>query len=606
MNIFTICRQHLRHFRGSIWLAIIAMVMQTSMTLLAPWPLKYVFDSILGTHALPQWMSNLLSQLFHLQPSNRVRLLSILIITMLVISLFAALFTYISSFLTSMIGQRIIYRLRQQVFDHLQHLSLSFHRQNKVGDLSARVTSDIQSIQDLVTSGLNTFFTSALNVLGVIVIVTFIDWHFALLMLFAIPLLMFVAGSYRSRIRQASRQVRKVEGQVGATAQEKLNAIQVVQGFTNEDAEADQFASQTRESLDAGLILSRLQSEMTPMVDLVGGIAVAAIVWLGARAALYGQLTPGYLLLFITYFRSTLSPIRQIAKLSSQFSKAEASAERIQQILEIESTVRDLPGARPAPRLAGAITFDHVSFAYTPGTPVLRGIAGEISPGMKVALVGMTGSGKSTLLSLIPRFHDPIEGRVLIDGIDLREYTLQSLRQQISLVFQEPILFTGTIRDNIAYGRSGTSDVAILQAARDANAHNFIMRLPQGYATIIGERGGTLSGGQRQMIAIARALIRNSPILLLDEPTTGLDVESEAQVMEALDRLMRGRTTIMIAHRLNTVERADLILVMQQGRIVETGTHASLAQSQSIYARWRAIQSHASHNDAQAVSANPR
>ena len=590
MRVFALCRVYLKDHLGAVGLAVVAMLLQTTMTLLTPWPLKFVFDSVLGKHALPGWLVALLTNVAHVNLTNHVWLLSVMVIGMLIMSLLGALFTFVSGLLTASVGQRIIYRLRQDVFEHLQRLSLSFHRQNKVGDLSARLTTDIQALQDLVTSGLNTFFTNALAVVGIIVIVALIDWHFAVLMVCATPLLLFVAGTYRSRIRQASRHVRRVEGQVGATAQEKLNAIQVVQGFTNEDVEARQFASQTHESLGAGLVLSRLQSEMTPMVDLVGGIAVAAIIWLGARAVIYGQLTPGYLLLFITYFRALLTPVRQIAKLTSQFSKADASTERIQQILDIQSSVRDMPGARPAPPLRGAITIDHVAFHYVPGTPILHGINGTIQPGMRVALVGTTGSGKSTLLSLIPRFYDPQEGRVLIDGVDIRQFTLQSLRNQISMVFQEPVLFTGTIRDNIAYGHPGISDTAILRAARDANAHGFIARLPHGYATIIGERGGTLSGGQRQMIAIARALVRDAPILLLDEPTTGLDVESEALVMDALLRLMHGRTTIMIAHRLNTVEQADVILVMQHGRICESGTHAELVRLGGVYARWRTMQ----------------
>jgi ATP-binding cassette subfamily B protein len=300
--------------------------------------------------------------------------------------------------------------------------------------------------------------------------------------------------------------------------------------------------------------------------------------------------TLGELVLFTTYFRSILSPIRQLSKLSTQFSKASASAERIQDILDVQPDVRDLPGARSARKLRGGVIFEEVWFGYDHNTPVLRGINGDVKPGMRVALVGATGSGKSTLMSLIPRFHDPQAGRVLIDGIDVRRFTLRSLRDQISLVLQEPVLFNGTIRDNIAYGRPGASDLAILRAAKAANVHEFVVRLPNGYATVIGERGGTLSGGQRQRIAIARAIVRNAPILLLDEPTSGLDAESEAQVMDALFRLMQGRTTFIIAHRLATIEHADLILVLQHGEIRERGTHRQLVRQSGLYARLYAMQ----------------
>lgn len=594
MKIFTIARRYLGNYWGVALLASLAMIFQVAMGLLSPWPLKIIFDSVLGTHPVGQPIAGWLLRLVGVSSQTRLGLLGLMIAAMLLIALSNALWRFVGSLLTASIGQRIIYRLRLQVYDHLQRLSISFHTRSRVGDLVARLTSDIQALQDLVTSGLNTLITNSLTVVGIIIIVAWIDWRFAALMLCATPLLLFVSGSYRSRIRQASRMWRRFEGEVGATAQEKLNAIQVVQGFTQEDDESRQFAAQTRQSLNAGLTVSRLQAELTPLVDLVGVMSVAAITWLGAREVIFGRITPGYLLLFITYFRATLSPVRQLAKLSSQFSKAEASAERIEEVLNIESDVADQPNARPLPgrpRPAGAVTLEHVSFAYHAKSPVLRDVDVRIEPGMTVALVGPTGGGKSTLMSLLPRFRDPQEGRVLVDGHDVRELTLRSLRDQISVVFQEPVLFTSSIRDNIAYGRPDASDLDILRAAKAANAHEFIMRQPQGYATILGERGADLSGGQRQRIAIARALVRDAPILLLDEPTTGLDAETEAQVLEALDKLMQGRTTLVIAHRLSTIEHADLILVLQDGRIQERGRHDDLMRLGGVYARWRALQS---------------
>lgn len=590
MKAVRLCQQYLRQRWGFLLLALFAMLMQTALDLLGPWPLKIVFDNVLGEHKLQAPLADVLRSLGHGHLPTQFGLLNLMIFAMLVFALLDAVFTFWGGLLAASLGQRAVYQLRVRIFDHLQRLSIGFHKTSKAGDLSARLTSDIQSIQDMLSSGITTLITNVLTVVGVMVVVALIDWRFAILMLGATPLLLFVAGSYRVRIRQASRQLRKIEGQVGATAQEKLSAIQVIQAFAHEDEEARQFARQTRESLDAGLVVSQLQSELSPLVDLAGVLAVAVLTWLGAQEVMSGRITLGYLLLFITYLRSILSPVRQLAKLSTQISKADASAERINEILNIEPDVRDIPGSRHAPTLRGAVAFEGVTFSYDQRTPILRDVWLRVEPGMTVALVGSTGSGKTTLMSMIPRFHDPLEGRILLDGIDTRRFTLRSLRDQISLVLQEPVLFNGTIRDNIAYGRPGTTDADVLRAAKAANCHEFVMRLPDAYATTIGERGGTLSGGQRQRISIARAIIRDAPILLLDEPTSGLDAESETLVMDAIYRLMRGRTTFVVAHRLSTIERADLILVLREGQIVEHGTHAQLIHSNGYYARLYALQ----------------
>ncbi|HEX9036002.1 MAG TPA: ABC transporter ATP-binding protein [Ktedonobacterales bacterium] len=590
MKALRLCWQYLRRYQGLALLALIAMVMQTAMDLAVPWPLKIIFDNVLGARALPGSLGAVLIDPTTGGPLTRQALLNVMVAIMLVIALIDAIFTYIGGLLTASIGQRVLYELRVQVFDHIQNLSISFHKNSRVGDLSARLTSDIQAIQDLVSSGLNTLITNSLTVVGVLVIVVAVDWRFAVLMIGATPLMFFVAGSYRKRIRKASREQRTMEGQVSATVQERIGAIQVVQAFAHEEQEAKQFAQQSRKSLNAGLAVSRLQSELSPLVDLVGVIGLATVTWLGAQEVISGRITLGYLLLFTTYLRSILSPVRQLAKLSNQFSKADASAERVQEILDIQPDVRDMPGARHAPRLRGAVSFEHVYFGYAKDTLVLRDISVRVQPGMAVALVGQTGSGKSTMIGLIPRFHDPLEGQVLIDGIDIRRFTLRSLRDQVSLVLQEPVLFNATIRDNIAYGREGASDVDVLRAARAANVEEFVSRLPNGYGTVLGERGGTLSGGQRQRIAIARAIVRDAPILLLDEPTSGLDAQSEVTVMEALQRLMQGRTTFVIAHRLSTIERADLILVMQNGKIREGGTHRELLRAGGLYAHLHSLQ----------------
>ena len=361
----------------------------------------------------------------------------------------------------------------------------------------------------------------------------------------------------------------------------------MIQAFANEDGENRGFARQAIRSLAASTTAARLSAELSPVVDLLGIVGLVAVTWLGAQEVLQQRLTPGYLLVFITYYRSILSPVRQLTKLFSQFTRAEASAERIDEILRLEPEVCDSPGAVAAPPFHGAVTFDDVSFAYHPDTPILHGLNLKVQPGTIVALVGPTGTGKSSLLGLIPRFNDPRTGRVLIDGIDVRSYTLSSLRARISIVLQEPLLFTGSIRDNIAYGQPDLDLDTIVRASRAVGLHELIAGLPGGYDTIVGERGGTLSGGQRQLIAIARAMVRDTPIVLLDEPTTGLDAASEALVMRALYRLMEGRTAFISTHQLRTIERADLIAVLENGHIRELGTHGELFRAHGLYRRWQ-------------------
>ncbi len=590
MGVLSISWPYLRRFWFGGLIALGAMIAQTVLTLLAPWPLKLIFDNVISKQPLAQPWRTWLDLLTGGKSETRLGLLSALIIIMLILALGSAIFSYIGARQTAVIGQRVVNELRQVVYTHLQHQSLDFYRKSQVGDLAARLTSDVQAIQDLIASGVNNLVTNFLSVVGVVIIVSIIDWHFTVIMLCATPLLLFVAGSYRQRIRRSSRQMRQAEGQVSALVQEKLNAVQVVQGFTNEQLEARQFAKKTHHSLDAALVLAHLQAEMPALVDLMGAISLAAIIWLSAREVIFNQLTPGFVLLFSAYFRSTLTPVRQLAKLSGQISKADASADRLREVLLAQPTIRDAPRALSAPRLVGSVTFENVSFGYSSRTPILRDINIEVRAGMKVALVGPTGSGKSSLLGLIPRFYDPQHGQILIDGRPLREMTLASVRDQISLVLQEPVLFNDTIRDNIAYGRPGISDAEILRVSRAANIHDMITRLPQGYATVISERGATLSGGQRQLITIARAMVRDTPIVLLDEPTTGLDADSERMVLDALTRLMAGRTTFMIAHRIHTIERADLILVLSNGQIRESGKHHELMRAQGLYARWRALQ----------------
>jgi ATP-binding cassette, subfamily B, bacterial len=436
--------------------------------------------------------------------------------------------------------------------------------------------NDIQNVQDMISSGLLGFLVSVLTLVGMVVLMFAISWHFALLALSVAPLLLAIASRFTRRIKQASRAVRRQEGQIASIAQEVLSAMRVVQAFTREDYEQTRFEHENRQRVAAGVQARTLQSLLAPLVDVVVAIGTVLVLWYGAHAVMTGRLTPGSLLVFLAYLTRLYKPMRALSKLSDVMYRASVGLERIFDVLETEQAVRDAPGAREAQPFQGHIAFEHVSFAYRPGELVLKDITFGIAPGQVVALVGSTGAGKTTLASLIPRFNDPTQGRARIDGKDVRSYTLASLRKQTALVLHETVLFYGTVRDNIAYGRPEATLDEIVTAAQAANAHEFIAALPDGYDTLIGERGVTLSGGQRQRLAIARAIIRDAPIILLDEPTTGLDASSEALVLDGMARLMAGRTVLVIAHRLSTIMRADLILVLEHGEIVERGTHQEL------------------------------
>jgi ATP-binding cassette, subfamily B, bacterial len=418
----------------------------------------------------------------------------------------------------------------------------------------------------------------------------YINWRFTLIALSIAPALFAVVYYLTRRIKKASREVRKKESELVSIVQEVLTSVRVVKAFAREDFEVTRFESQSLENVETALEARSIKAKLSPIVDVMVAVGTCLVLAYGARLALGGQISAGVLIVFLLYLGKMYKPMRELSKSTDTVSKAIVGYERIEEVLEIEARVRDLPRARKAPRFKGKIEFDRVNFAYDGKTPVLKNVSFEIEPGQIAAIVGPSGTGKTTIISLVPRLYDPQSGTIKIDGEDVRRYKLKSVREQISFVLQETLLFHTTIWENIAYGRPDATRHQIIRAAKQANAHDFIEQLPEGYSTMVGERGVTLSGGQRQRIAIARAIIRDTPILVLDEPTTGLDSSSEQAVIEALARLMEGKTCIVVAHHLNTIRRADVIFVIKESELVEKGTHEELLAEGGLYAELYKIQ----------------
>ncbi|MBP1465164.1 ABC transporter ATP-binding protein [Candidatus Chloroploca sp. M-50] len=554
----------------------LALLGEIAMRLLEPWPLKLLVDYVL----VPQ-VTGLAARPLQLDPPLLIAVAALMV---LVVAGSRALLAYLSTVALALAGNRVMIELRADLYRHIQRLSLSYHSKARTGDLINRLTGDIGRLQEVTVTAMLPLTANLLTLVGMLAVMLWMNVQLALLALMVIPIFLLTMNRMGKQIRTVAREERKREGALAASAAETLGAIKVVQALGLEPLLERAFARHNQKSLSEGVRGRRLAAGLERRVDGLVALGTALVLWYGATLVLRGDMLLGDLLVFTAYLKSAFKPMRDLSKYAGRIAKASASGERVLEVLDTTPEIRDLPGAAPAPRLRGEVTFDQVSFAYTPGTPVLHDLCLTIAPGTRVALVGPSGGGKSTLASLLLRFYTPTAGRLLIDGRDVRAYTLASLRRQMAVVLQESVLFATSVRENIAYGAPGASFDEVIAAAKLANAHEFILQLPQGYATILGERGATLSGGQRQRIAIARAAIRRAPIILLDEPTTGLDQANERAVSEALEQLTMGRTTFMIAHDLRTVEHVDLILYMEGGEVRERGTHADLLAADGNYA----------------------
>jgi ATP-binding cassette subfamily B protein len=556
-----------------------ALLCEIGMRLLEPWPLKLVFDRVFAES--PPGRLRHLPILSSLSP---MALLAAAALAIVLITGLRSLAAYANTVGFATIGNHVLSNVRRDLYERLQGLSLSFHSKARSGDLLVRVTRDVDMLTDVTVTAVLPLLVNFSIMTGMVGLMFFMNWRLALAAMACAPLFWISATRLTGKIREASRSQRQREGAMAATAAESFGAMKVVQALSLEGEFRRAFSKQNVKSLTEGVKSSRLAARLERTVDLLIAISTALVLWYGARLVIRRSLSPGELLVFLAYLKSTFKPVQDFAKYTGRLGKASAAGERVVDLLERTPEIHDLPGAVAAPAFRGAVRFVDVGVAYEPGQHVLRDVTFDVAPGQSVALAGRSGAGKSTLASLLLRLYDPVEGRVEIDGRDVREYTLASLRSQISVVLQDTVLFAASVRDNIAFGAPGTPPEEIEAAARLANAHEFIEALPEGYDTVLGERGVTLSGGERQRIAIARAAVRRAPIVILDEPTTGLDESNARAVTDAFERLARGPTTVLITHDLARAARADLIVLLDEGRVQERGTHAELLERNGLYA----------------------
>jgi len=569
---------YLRGRKGDLALALLTTLGYMLLRLAEPWPIKLVLDNVLLHKPLPRALSFAAGWI-----DSTGGLLNLLVVSIVAIAILSGFFYYWQNVLSAYIGQKVVSRLRVDLFRHLQHLDFSFHDRRQTGDLLVRLIADIRLLRDALVKVPLDFSENSLLMFGMAIIMLFMDWQLTLLAFAALPVLFLLMHRYRKPMRAAIRKQRRQEGDLASAISESLGAIRVVHGFGLEEQEVQRVGAYDTKSLREGLTAARIEARLRWASELAVGLITAAVVGVAARRVMSGALSPGDLVVFISYLRTFSRPLRRASRTTEQMTRTTTAGERILEVFDLVPGVRDLPTAKEAPAFAGEVSFENVGLRHGRGPWVLRSVNLVVRPGERLGIVGPTGAGKSSLVSLVPRFYDATEGRVSIDGSDVRAFTLASLRRQVSFVFQEPVLFSTTIAENIAAGRPGAGREEIEEAARSAGIHSVIASLADGYDTVPGERGGTLSGGQRQCVAIARAMLRDAPIVVLDEPTTGLDQRAAALVTEALQKLMQGRTVLMISHDLDRLRDADRIVVLENGHLVQEGEYAEMSLRDGLF-----------------------
>jgi ATP-binding cassette, subfamily B, bacterial MsbA len=562
--------QYIKPYMRRLGVAVVCIILAAAANLYVPWIIKDMIDEVLA--------------------QRDMAMLNVISIGILVVFFFRGIFYYGQSYLVSFVGQRVIIDVRDVLFRKFQRMSLSYYDQRQTGQIMSYITNDVGALQSALVDNLIELVTESSILIGSLTMMVYLDWKLSILTLVTIPMVGQAMKIFGRKLKSSGTLIQERLSDITSLLQESISAVRVVKSFVREIYESQRFHDQNELNFQAAMKNVQLMSLLTPTVEFLAAMAVTVIVWFGGYEVVNGEITAGALVAFLTYSVNLANPVKRISRVYGNIQKAMAAADRVFGVMDLDEVIKDAPGAISLPLTNGHVTFDQVSFEYKKGIPALSQVTLEAKSGQMIAFVGPSGAGKSTIANLIPRFYDVTEGAIRIDGKDIREVTVNSLREQIGIVPQETMLFSTTVRENIRYGRLDATDEEITAAAKDANAHEFIMTLPQGYDTKIGERGMNLSGGQRQRIAIARAILKDPRILILDEATSALDTESEKIVQAALDRLMVGRTSFVIAHRLSTIFDADQIFVIESGQICEHGTHEELLAQGGLYSNLYHIQ----------------